>query len=63
MSKFIVVTDRQYDWFAARARGGHTMSQAIDHIIEGVDKYEKDLAKYQAWVNATQKKLEKGELP
>jgi len=62
MSKTMVVTDRQYEWFTARARGGRTMQTVIDQIIKAIDRYEKDLAKYQAWVKASAEISEKREL-
>ena len=55
MSKFITVTDHQYDWFAARVREGHTMVTVMQKVITLVDQVEKDLKKYQAWVDASTK--------
>lgn len=60
MSKTIPVTDRQYDWFQARARGRKTMPQVIDHIIDLVDRYEADLEKYRKWADASSARKEKG---
>ena len=55
MSKTIVVTDRQYEWFYARSRKGRTLAQVIDQVIILVDRVEKDFAKYQTWADASTK--------
>jgi len=62
MPKTIPVTDRQYDWFTARARKGMTMTQVVNQVITLVDRLEADLAKYKKWVDASSKKPEKGDL-
>lgn len=53
MLKTIQITDRQYDWFAARARKGKTMLQAIEQVITLVDRLEADLAKYKKWAGTS----------
>lgn len=62
MTKMLQVTDVQYDWFAARARGGHSIVTVVTSIIALVDRVEADLEKYNKWVAATKPKTEQGRL-
>lgn len=62
MSKTIDVTDRQYDWFLARARKGRTISQVLDHFITLIDRYEADLERYRKWAEASSPKPEQEDM-
>lgn len=65
MTKTIVVSDRVFAWLDDRTRQDKPIAQVLQEIIKAVERYEADLSKYQAWVDASQPILENygGALP
>ena len=55
--KTIAVSDKTCEWLKHRAGPKKTIPQVLVEIISAIESYEKDLAKYQAWVNASQGRL------